>query len=345
MRPILVTLLFFIFSISLFGIDLGLKRGVAYLSAGEVYFCDLDHRDSLQLTHTHHHVSAFALSPDKKFLAYSRIFKVVDEPGIWDSIVPQIPVCSIVMMDLEEQKIINELFPEEYEWLGIDHWINAGELLCELSSGFSVDDWYLFDTAGRVDTIGSEGRENVLRLYDNMAPGAHSPLRVIRDSVLSIHLTDDSQKTDSVIFKESTNINFKAISPDFQSVVWAKTSYGYYIVNGVMYSDYYHLYLKDRATNVSKLIMDEKNSRYRRNDNICFSPDNHVISIDWSGGDHIDLYFISKNQLMTIEGKLVDWIDAHRLLLVRENHLYVYDTQNDNSVLLINDVSKPQYIP
>lgn len=329
----------------LFAAALGDKPGVAYLSGGEVWFCSLDHQDTLQLTHAGHHVMDFALSPDKRFLAYSKMFKIVDEPGIWDSIVPQVPVCSIVMLDLKQQKIINEIFPEEYEWLNIDHWVNARQLLCNLSSGFSVDELYLFDTAGRVDTL-EEGRWDSIRLgsLQPVAAGSSS-IRVVSDNDGSIHLKDDLHHTDTVIFKESYAIRFKAIAPDSQSFVWSESTGGYYLENNTSYMDGYRLYLKNIAGNESKLLLDEKHARDRRFDKIGFSPDNRVISLDRSNGGQVDLYFLNKHQLMTIEGKLVDWIDGRRLLVLKEDHLSIYDTEDQKSVLLMTDARKPQFVP
>lgn len=330
--------------IPLFGIELGTKPGVAYMAGGEVFYCDLDHQDTLQLTSTGHHVIAFALSPDKRFLAYSNMFKVVDEPGMWDSIVPQVPLCSIVMLDLKEQKIVSEIFPEEYEWLKIDHWINASQLLCFLSSGFSLDDWYLYDTSGRVDTLSEGGWDSQRVISEQPGSADSSVISVIRENGGFIHLRDDFAQRDTVIFKESAHIRFGAISPDLQSFAWFETVGYPYTVNDTMYSDAYHLYLKNLAANESKVLLDEKNSRYRRHDKICFSPDNSVISIDWFRGDHVDLYFLKKNQLLTIAGQALDWIDARQLMLFKENNLYIYDTVEKTCTLFLADIREPQYM-
>lgn len=344
MRALTVTWICFIFSISLFGIDLESKQGVAYISNSEVYFYDLDHRDTLRLTNTQHNVTAFALSADKRFLAYSKKFKMVEEPGNWDSIVPQIPVCSIVMMDLEQQKIIKEIFPSEYEWIEIEYWINSSELLCTMDCRFSVDGVYLFHTTGRVDTIPDENWDDVLNLNYNQATTGNSSFRVKRDKGNYIHLLDDEQMTDTVIFKESRNIQFEAISPDLQSMVWSETIGQHYTVNNVMYSNYYHLYLKNIPVNESKIIIDEKDSRFRKHDRFLFSPDSRLISINWYKGDHMDLCFLREKKQITIEGQVVDWIDGNRLVLVKDEKLYIYNVADNQSILLVKDVRKPQFV-
>ena len=114
----------FILTISLFLCQLGnaaaielneLANKIAFLSDGEVWVSDRDGQRITQITHTNGRIEDFLFSPTLKYLSYSQIIKYVDEPGLWEEgeRIPQRAVCSIVIMELRDQKVLKEIMSPE----------------------------------------------------------------------------------------------------------------------------------------------------------------------------------------------------------------------------------------
>jgi hypothetical protein len=91
---------------------------VAYLKDGEVWTAYLDGQGKAQITTTASRVEDYLLSPGLNYMAYTKILKYVDEPGIFEEgeEVPKRSLCSIVIMDLKRRKTMKEILPK-------DNWI------------------------------------------------------------------------------------------------------------------------------------------------------------------------------------------------------------------------------
>ena len=119
---------------------------VAYLQAGEVWISTVEGLDKNQITATAGKVEDFVFSGDLKYLAYSKILKYVDEPGIFEDgeEVPERALCSVVVQDLRNRKVLWEVIPKD-DWIYPARWLPGGKLLCYESSGFDVAGFFEWD--------------------------------------------------------------------------------------------------------------------------------------------------------------------------------------------------------
>jgi hypothetical protein len=343
MKTVFTVLVYLISLINLLGAGLELKSGVIYLSNGEVYFCDLNHQNTIQLTHTTNHVSDFEISPDGRFLAYSKIFKYVDEPGIFDSIPPQRAVCSIRLIDLKSDKIIKEIFPKEYEWICIDHWLNPKELLCYSEDGFSVNDSYRINIAGRIDTLEYGGFEG--SKYLNSFNSKDLRMGFIKDSLANIHFVDFKNKKNITLSQKSNNSQMEVISADYGSFLWSEFFKKIIKRNDLwQLEESYHLNLYNLVNGEDKCIINKDSSPPKPFEKIEFSPDNRIVSCDRYLSDSISVYFLYSDKHIDVWGKKSHWIDSNRFLYSLDKKVYVYELDRNLSTQFLEDVIKATYV-
>jgi len=343
MRTVFTALVLFLTLSDIFGVNSELKNGVMYLSNNEVYFCDLNHQNTIQITHTNNHVSDFAISPDYRFLAYSKIFKYVDEPGMWDSTPPERAVCSIIMIDLKSDKIIRETFPSEYEWISIDHWLNSKELICYSSDGFSVEDRYRINTAGIIDTLDYDEFERIENL--NLDNTLNLRMGLIKDSLAYIHFLDSRNKKNTTFSQNGEYSHVIAISSDYESFLWTETFTQYLKEEKqCQWERGFHLSLYNLVSGEDKLIINKDISPARLYNKIQFSPDNRFVSCDLFHSDSISIYFLNSDKHVDLCGTKTLWIDSNRFIYFLESNLYVYEIDKNMSSLFLENIKKVIFI-
>ncbi len=132
------------------------ERRISYLQGGELWVCGLDGGSPEQVTRTAGKIEDYSFSVTGKFLAYSRILRWVDEPGIREKgeTVPKRAVCSIVIMDWGTRKAIREIPPGKDGWIYISKWLPGDALLYYGASGFDVTGHSLFEAGlGRIRSL------------------------------------------------------------------------------------------------------------------------------------------------------------------------------------------------
>jgi len=343
MRIVFTVLIFFLTLSNILGINSELKNGVIYLSSGEVYFCDLNHQNTIQLTSTNNKVSGFAISPDYRSLAYSKIFKYVDEPGIWDSTPPKRAVCSIMLIDLKSDKIIREIFPSEYEWIYIDYWLNSKELLCSSADGFSVNDSYKINTAGVIDTLDYDELDRTKNL--NLITPKYLEMRLIKDSLAGIHFIDFKNRKNITLSQEKNYSHLEAISSNYESFLWSE-NFNKIVKRENLWQleQSYHLNLYNLVSGKDKPIINKDRSSSLPFDKIQFSPDNRIVSCDLRNSDSISIHFINSNKHIDLCGTKTLWIDSNRLMYFLDKNLYVYDIDRNMSTLFLENVNEAMYV-
>ena len=126
------------------------KPKIIFLKNGEVWITDKDGQKMEQITKTKGKVENFLFSPTLRYLAYSKIIKYIDSPGIFEAgeTVPKEAVCSIVIMDLKNKNILREIMPQLDvldEFIYLLNWLPKERLLFYGSSGFDVAEFYRYD--------------------------------------------------------------------------------------------------------------------------------------------------------------------------------------------------------
>jgi hypothetical protein len=343
MRTVFTVLVFFLTLSDILGVNSELKNGVIYLSNNEVYFCDLNHQNTIKLTNTNNHVTSFEISPDYRFLAYSKIVKYADEPGIWDSIPPKRAVCSIIMIDLKSDKIIREIFPSEYEWIYIDNWLNSKELLCHSADGFSVNDSYKINTAGVIDTLDYNELDSTKNL--NLITPKYLEMRLIKDSLAYNHYLDSRNKKNITFSQDGKYSHLEAVSSDHESFLWSETFTQFLKEEKQwQWERGYHLSLYNLVSGKDKLIINKDISPAKLYDKIQFSPDNKIVSCDLFRSDSISVYFLDSDKHIDICGTKNLWIDSNRFIYFLDKNLYVYDVDRNMSTLFLENVNKAMYV-
>ncbi|MDP2279629.1 MAG: hypothetical protein Q8K51_15575 [Nitrospirota bacterium] len=119
------------------------------LKDGELFEVKKSSSQPVKLTNTKGRVAEFFLSPHKRYIAYSKIVRHMDEPGIWEDEekIPQRPVYHIVILDLKSKKILAEIPPQSKSdpFIYMDGWVSDREILLHDADGFAVSVYYAYD--------------------------------------------------------------------------------------------------------------------------------------------------------------------------------------------------------
>jgi len=342
-RTVLTLLLLILNLLNLFGANPELKNGVIYLFSGEVYFCDLNHQKTVKLTNTNNNVSHFAISPDYRFLAYSKIFKSLDEPELWDSITAKKPANSVTLYDLKSDKIIREIFSSDYEWIVIDDWLNSKELICASADGSTWDDRYKINTAGIIDTLDYDRYKSIFDL-NNFSP-QDLKMQLIKDSLAHNHYLDFKNIKNITYSKDGKYSHVEAVSSDDKSFLWSET-FTQFLKEEIQWQweRGYHLYLYNLVSGEDKLIINKDISPAILYNKIQFSPDNSMITCDWSHSDSISIYFLNAKKHIDLLGTKSIWIDSNRLFYLIDTNVYLYDIDKNISTQFLEDVREARYI-
>lgn len=182
-----------------------LSNKIAFLKNGEVWISDLSRREIKQITSDSGKVDDFLFSPSLKYLAYAKIIRYADEPGLWDDTekVPQRAVCSIVIMKLQTQHVIKEIMPTEDTWIYISKWLPEGNLLYYNSSGLDISGFYSYNIQNDMKKEIDYNKSSIISNTDYSADG--SLMAYVDDSGLgkdfkeNLHLVDLKTNADRVL--------------------------------------------------------------------------------------------------------------------------------------------------
>jgi len=183
-----------------------------FLSEGKMCLYDVAKNNTGNFKLAGDSILSFILSPTKRYIAYEKFLRFVDSPGLYDSFPPKEALNSIVVYDLELNKVLIEISPESFEFINISRWISEDELLCSLSSGFSVDGWKIYKTNGSIENLGYSDRQKVL---NSILFSKDGKKECFVDNRNNMHLVDMVNKNDHVIYNTSNFIADIEFSNDF----------------------------------------------------------------------------------------------------------------------------------
>ena len=120
---------------------------------GELYELKINSIDNIVLTNTNGKVNNYWLSPNKRYVSYEVIIKYVNEHSDLEdeTDLVQVPVCHVVIYDIQKRNIIGEIHPENVTemFVRIDKWLSDKEILLHDSDGIAVGNSYIYNLEER----------------------------------------------------------------------------------------------------------------------------------------------------------------------------------------------------
>lgn len=316
-----------------------LSSHIAFLKNREIWISDVKGKNQKQITSDSVKVDDFKFSPSLKYLAYTKILKYIDEPGLWNDSesVPQKTVCSIVIMDLQNQKIIKEIMPTEDTWIYISKWLPDKKLLYYSSSGFDVSGFYVYDIQNDLKKEVEYDKASIINSSDYSDDGIL--MAYIDDSGLgkdykeSIHLVHLRLNADKILVSKG-NINDIKISNDKNLIAFIEVT-----ETEKKYFDNLWIYsiTKDSLENLyrspaSAKSMNENGISWSFNDQyigIFFPPQALILKVN------------KPDSIQRIRGSDFTWIENNKIIFSLGNNIYLYSLNTNKSELLIERASKP----
>jgi hypothetical protein len=311
---------------------------VSYLKDGKLWTAKLDGREKLQEPASGR-IENYLFSSDLKYLAYTKVLKYVDEPGIFDEDEekPQSPVCSIVIMDLASRKNLREIRPQE-DWIYIARWLPANKLLYYQSSGFDVGDFFRIDpVTGKQEKIDTEKTDQVWN--GDYAIDGSWMLYVDDTGVgetyrMNLHLKDFVSNSDTVLVSRKS-IYDPAHSKNRNQVAFLEVS-----EEGKKYQD--TLWIFD--------VKSKQLSRYYTGPSRPKSAGDRCIA--WSLDDKYVALFLAPEALIfasgdprqsyKIPGSDFSWLPGKKIIYSKGNDLFLYDLTSLKSSLFMEQAERPR---
>jgi len=196
-----------------------LTNKIAFLKNGEVWITNEDGHKMKQLTNTNKKIQDFLFSPTLRYLAYSKIIKYVDEPGLWEEgeEIPKKAVCSIVIIDLKNQNTVKEIMPQEGNWVYPAKWLPEEKFLYYGASGFDVWGFFEYDVQTNIEKELDYQKGNQLSEADFLRDGSFMVyVDESRDKETfrsNLHIVDLKTTTDKILISKKSILEPK-ISDD-----------------------------------------------------------------------------------------------------------------------------------
>lgn len=315
---------------------------IAFLRNGEVWIFDRGGQRIKQVTKTTGKVEGFLFSPTLKYLAYSKIIKYIDEPGLWEEgeKIPQRAVCSIIIMELGNQKILKEIMPTENNWIYPAKWLPGEKLLFYGASGFDVWGFFEYDVQKNVEREidyheGSRlldadfHRDGSLMAYANYS-------RVGEEFKENLHMVDLKSKDDKILVSKKSVLVPK-ISCDKSNVAFVEVEY----VEKEGFDNLWIYNIKNGS--LKKLYRGPANSKI-----------GGVSQLSWSFDDrHIGMFFSpeafvfeiqSPSNIHKVRGIDFNWIGNKKIVFAHGNNIYLYNLDTRKRELFFKDASKPVFL-
>ena len=315
---------------------------IAFLRNGEVWVFDKGSQEIKQITKTTGKIEDFLFSPTLKYLAYSKIIKYVNEPGLWEKEeqIPQRAVCSIIIMELGNQKILKEIMPSESNWIYPAQWLSGEKLLFYGSSGFDVWGFFEYDVQKNVDReidfhegsrLSNVGfyRDDSLRLYvDDSGLG--------EEYKENLHTVDLKSKDDKILVSKKSITN-PEISYDKSNIAFIEVEYvakeGFdnlwiYNIKDGSQKKLYRGPAKPKIGGVSQLSWSFDDRRI----GMFFSPEALVLEIQ------------NPSNIHKIRGINFNWIGNKKIIFAQGNNIYLYNLDTRKRKLFFKDASKPVFL-
>lgn len=314
---------------------------IAYLKDGEVWTCDKKGRAIIQITKTGNKVDAFLFSPTQKYLAYSRVIKFVDEPGLYEDgkQIPQRALCSIVIMELESQKTVREIDPPDCSWIYPVKWLFNDTLLFYEGSGFDVSGFFEYDVQNNIKREVEYNRGGTLINADFIYES--SVMLYVDDTGIgeayreNLHRVDLRTKEDNILVSKRSILD-PTLSHDEQKIAFFEVEY----VNGTGVDNVWIYTIKENS--LKKIYSEPASAKTAGTSLLSWSPDDRYIGKFSIPAAVIEVQ--DPRNRRTIAGSDINWTDDGNLIFSRDGNLYFYNLKKDKSGLIVKTVSDPIFL-
>jgi Tol biopolymer transport system component len=319
-----------------------LSHKIAFLKKGEVWVSDLGGQKMKQITSDSGKIDDFQFSPSLKYLAYGRIIRFEDEPGLWDDTdkVPQCAVCSIKIMNLETGNVIKEITLKEDRWIYISKWLPGNKLYYYGSSGLDVSGFYTYDIQkDLMEEIDYEKSSSILGAEycaDGSLKTYVDDSGVGKEFRMNLHLVDVKTHADRILVSKRSIADHR-LANDLNRVAFVE-------VEDVEKKYYDNLWVYDIKGNSLRCF-------YRGPAN---AKSGGVNGLSWSFDDRFIGMFFQPNATVIevkhpdscwrIQGSDFSWIDNGRIVFAKVDDTYLYSLETRTSDLLIEGASKPAFL-
>lgn len=326
-----------------FALEVGeLANKIAWLHQGEVWMADKDGRPMKPITKTSGKVEDFLFSPAGKHLAYSKIIRFAEEPGLWEAReqAPQRAVCSIVIMDLKNQKVLKEIMPPKGNWIYPAKWLGGEKLLFYESSGFDVGDFFEYELQRNIEQKidyhqGSRAADADFHPDGSLMVYTDDTL-VGKEYKMHLHLVDLKAKTDKIIVSQESSVLMPKISYDKKYIAFVQVER----INSSTYFDNLWIY-NIKEGSLKKIYRGPAVAKTAFLSRIAWSFDYKFIAM-FCSPKAVVLEIQNPGNLHKIRGIDFNWRDDNKIIYAQEG-VYLYNLDNRKKELLFKDASKPKF--
>lgn len=319
-----------------------LVNKIAILKNGDIWISKTDGQIIKPITKTNGKIEAFLFSPGLRYLAYSKIIKYVDEPGLWEEgeEVPKRAVCSIVILNLENGNILKEIKPSEGNRIYPTKWLPNEKLLFYAASGFDVCGFFEYDIKKEIETEIDYIRGSLL-----LEAGFHSDYSLMlyvdeskrgKRFQRNLHLLNLETNVDKILTSKKSILEPK-LSFDKTNIAFieVENSKGNRFDNLWLYNikdstikKIYSGPAKPKSGNVSELSW-SFDCRYI---GMFFSPNALIIEIN------------NPDNIHKLKGINYNFTQDNNVIFARGNKIYLYELDTRKAKLFINEASKPAFL-
>lgn len=319
-----------------------LTNKVAFLKGGEICIADQRGTRIGQITEIAGKVEEFIFSPSLQYLAYSKIIKYVDEPGLWEEgdEIPQRSLCSIVIMDLGPNKILKEIMPPEDNWIYFVKWLPGNKLLYYGASVFDVWGFFEYDINNGAEKEIDYNKGSILLEADFYGDGFLQAY--VDDSGLgetyrqNLHLVDLQSNNDRILVSKRSVLEPR-ISADKNNIAFME------VVNA-----------GKKGTDILWVCEISDKSLKKLYEGPARAKIGGASELSWSfGGQYIGMFFSPEavvievqnpGNIHKIQGTNFNWIENRKVLFNQGSDSYLYDLTTNKIELFIKDASKPVFL-
>jgi Tol biopolymer transport system component len=318
-----------------------LLNKIAFLKKGEVWISDIQRKELKKVTNTEGKVENFLFSPTLQYIAYSKIIKYVDEPGLWKKgEAPKRPVSSIVIKNLIDGTIIKEIFPSE--WIHITKWRSADKLFYHESSGFDVSGFFEYDIRkGNVNRIDYK-QGDILSDADHHKDGSLvvyvTNSGVGKKFTSELHLVDTKLNTDTIVVKKRSILDPK-ISHDKSYIAFFEVEWNFNTSKG---RDNVWIYsIKNKS--LKKVYTGKSMPKAGGKDELLWSLDNKYLGL-FHPKVAIVLYIQRSEHIQTISGTDFQWITNNNIIFSQDGNIYRYSLKANKKKLIYDNAIRPVFL-
>jgi hypothetical protein len=314
---------------------------IIYLSDSSLFIYDLKTQSSVRFSSESDRIVDFMVSPNFKYVAYSRVIGSTSCAGGFEDDTASIPVISeaqtysVKIFDLEQNILLKEILPTSDEFINLNKWISPNEILCTSGDCEVFNGWIKY-------TI----NDSVRRFGDDYT-GFNSIIGVSKDSEYKFYLDDSNvlhkfnflSKTDLELPNSKNGIidceqsNNKKFISWLEAVDNTKTDSK---TGSVSYSGTTDKMTLFSVSSWKKTeIFSGKASRITSGKYLTFSPNDSIATIETA--KEIRFINIYTSEKFLIYGHNIGWIDSNTCIYSNFGCIFQYDIRLKKSKLIIDN--------